>query len=145
MAVFPDLETKLWTQYDLATTSGDVTFTESEVHQVLDGGINFQIRFAPLLANKPQKSHSKEKENRDVFAPPYIPNLFVAEADGYVVLLNKFAVQPRHFLLVTKEFQKQSAPPTPEDLLTTYLILSRLEAKEPHLAFFNCGEQSGAR
>ena len=74
----------------------------------------FQIRYAPALAKKPTKAEGGKqaaKKPADPFAPPYIPNLFVAEADStqledgepsHVVLLNKFCVVPRHFLLVTK-------------------------------------------
>lgn len=58
--------------------------------------------------------------------------------------LNKFCVTPRHFLLVTKEFEKQTFPLTPLQLVATYSILKSLGAREKHLAFFNSGPQSGA-
>ena len=46
--------------------------------------------------DKPHQSPS------DPFLPPYVPNLLVKECEEGVVLLNKFCVVPRHFLLVTK-------------------------------------------
>ncbi|KAM0755735.1 HIT-like protein [Meredithblackwellia eburnea MCA 4105] len=90
----------------------------------------------------------------DPFAPPYVEDLFVAEgtlkesdADGgeqFVVLLNKFCVTPRHFLLVTKDFVPQTSPLTPLELHAAFSILKQLGTREKHLAFFNCGSKSGA-
>ena len=58
--------------------------------------------------------------------------------------LNKFCVTPRHFLLVTKEFEAQASPLTPSQLLAAYGLLRQLGAREKFLAFYNCGTQSGA-
>jgi ATP adenylyltransferase len=53
-------------------------------------------------------------------------------------------VTPRHFLLVTKEFERQNSPLTPGELVASYTLLKQLGAREKHLAFFNCGDKSGA-
>lgn len=58
--------------------------------------------------------------------------------------LNKFCVTPRHFLLVTKEFVRQTTPLSPIEIYTAWSILKQLSAREKHLAFFNCGADSGA-
>ena len=58
--------------------------------------------------------------------------------------LNKFCVTPRHFLLVTKEFRKQTTPLSPLETFTAWSILKQLGSREKHLAFFNCGDESGA-
>ncbi|KAI9358808.1 hypothetical protein BD770DRAFT_296713, partial [Pilaira anomala] len=42
------------------------------------------------------------------------------------------------------EFKKQSEPPMPNDLYETFKILKDLGSSQPSLAFFNCGDNSGA-
>lgn len=43
------------------------------------------------------------------------------------------------------EYQPQSSPLTPADLVQTYLLLLAAQARRlPYFAFFNCGIQSGA-
>ena len=63
------------------------------------------------------------QNQRDVFAPPYVPNLLVKELDNFTVLLNKYCVLPGHFLLVTRDFVKQEKPPSPEMLSLVYNII----------------------
>jgi ATP adenylyltransferase len=108
----------------------------------------------PTLPTFEEKKSQKEEEAKrtppDPFAPPYIPNLHVGDVKGedgdeYVVLLNKYSVIPHHFLLVTKEYQSQSAPLYPSDLVQAYGILSAARKAGKHLiAFYNCGLNSGA-
>jgi len=111
--------------------------------------------------------------NRDPFLPPFT-SLLVGEmkdtleedGEGYVVLLNKFALIHGHFLLVTKgnppyfnahticgrlyltsnsEYQSQSHPLTPSQLVQTYLLLLAAQSRhKQYFAFFNCGNLSGA-
>lgn len=43
------------------------------------------------------------------------------------------------------EFQSQTKPPTPPDLVLAYqILLAGQRARNPFLAFFNCGDRSGA-
>lgn len=44
---------------------------------------------------------------------------------------------------MTKKVASQSSPLTPLEIFTSYLILKQLGKKEKHLAFFNCGAESG--
>ncbi|GAA95116.1 uncharacterized protein L969DRAFT_104676 [Mixia osmundae IAM 14324] len=161
-----ELVGKLHRQYDVAVQSGDLIFTDSTVKGITQGELEYEVRFAPALAKKPtaaKPAQSKQDKPADPFAAPYVPALHVDEVtvkaeleDGesdeqsFVVLLNKFCVQPRHFLLVTKEFVSQRLPLSPLEIYTTVKILHTLAnpaatiQAEPHLAFFNCGELSGA-
>ncbi|GAA5844616.1 hypothetical protein JCM3766R1_002683 [Sporobolomyces carnicolor] len=154
---FQGLSQKIKQQYNAAIKNGSVLFTDSEVIELDDEQtqIPFEVRFAPALAQKPTKSDSeKQAKPQDPFAPPYQPDLFVAEdvvkedqddeGESFVVLLNKFCVTPRHFLLVTKEFVKQTTPLSPVEVFAAYSILKQLATREKHLAFFNCGPESGA-
>ncbi|WFD42495.1 ATP adenylyltransferase [Malassezia psittaci] len=153
-------------KFDLALKSGDAYFFESQVHITgNDRGENsepiacvpWQIRTVPALLKKPS-SGDKQKDNHgedtkaqqnreDVFAPPYVPNLLVKEMQDFTVLLNKFCVLPKHFLLVTKDFVKQELPPPPELITTAYRIIQQHNPHKPGeevLGFFNCGKESGA-
>jgi ATP adenylyltransferase len=63
----------------------------------------FEVRLAPALGKKPTKDDGekdeKEEKPADPFAPPYIPDLFVAEntvkededdaGEGFVVLVRR--------------------------------------------------------
>ncbi|KAF8482888.1 ATP adenylyltransferase-domain-containing protein [Russula ochroleuca] len=150
--------------FDKGKESGDLLFFPSQTHTHKDLSIDFEIRLCPALLQKPEmptpqfdasgreKANLKEKEKRgDVFEPPYNPNLYVGELQDeeegaeYVVLLNKYSVVEEHFLLVTKEFQSQTAPLRPGDLVQSYLLLHAARAAGKHLfAFYNCGDLSGA-
>ncbi len=115
-------------QYDKALEAGDAFFYPSEVHVLPESStgtrVPWVLRNVPALLQKPtpnavkpdeesnasaaaeeakKREENKPAQNKDdVFAPPYVPNLLVKEMDEGVVLLNKFCVVPRHFLMVTK-------------------------------------------
>jgi len=155
--------------FDKGKASGDLLFFPSQVHthEDKDLGIDFEIRLCPALLQKPdmpsphfeergtliEPEPEPEKERRgDVFNPPYNPNLYVGElrddedeGTEYVVLLNKYSVVEEHFLLVTKEFQSQTSPLSPSDLVQAYMLLRAARAVGKHVfAFYNCGDRSGA-
>ncbi|KAH9002052.1 ATP adenylyltransferase-domain-containing protein [Lactarius hatsudake] len=146
--------------FEKGKASGDLLFFPSEVHTHKDLGIDFEIRLCPALSQKPPLptphfegaagDHEKAKRT-DPFKPPYNPNLYVGELKDeeegteYIVLLNKYSVVEEHFLLVTKEFQSQTSPLEPCDLVQAYLLLRAAHKAGNHLfAFYNCGAQSGA-
>lgn len=125
--------------------------------------IDFVVRSVPALLHKPtpnavkpeavpepaQTQNQPQQNPKDPFAPPYVPNLLVSEseAEGGVVLLNKFCVVPRHLLLVTRDFVPQNLPPPPELVAQAYRIISGFRGdptEEEMMAFFNCGWESGA-
>ncbi|UZJ52128.1 hypothetical protein CBS101457_001448 [Exobasidium rhododendri] len=126
------------------------------------------VRCVPALLDKAKEKSTKDdqqeaqkeessnqQKNIDVFAPPYHSDLLVEELPQHTVLLNKYCVVPRHFLLVTKEFQPQTSPPSPDSLAIAYRILHAHQCKSMQassevgqskelLAFYNCGKVSGA-
>lgn len=66
-------------------------------------------------------------------------------------MLNKFAIVPEHFLLITRNFKHQTHLLDADDLAATYACIRayheyKTEGKEREelFAFFNCGEHSGA-
>jgi len=106
-------------QYDKALKAEDAFYYPSEVHILPDSSTGTRVpwilRNVPALLQKPtpnaikpedgpkSKEDKQPQQNKDdVFARPYVPNLLVKECEEGVVLLNKFCVVPRHFLMVTK-------------------------------------------
>ncbi|WFD36070.1 ATP adenylyltransferase [Malassezia cuniculi] len=150
-------------QFEVATSAGDVLYFESHsktatpIDATASQCVPWNVRTVPALLKKPGKdtkeaptdaASDKPAQNpKDVFAPPYVPNLLVAEMDDYTVLLNKFSVLPNHALLVTRDFVSQDMPPTPEMVATVYKIINAHRPTVPGgevFGFFNCGPQSGA-
>jgi len=128
---------------------------------VEEDGVQYELRICPALGAKPRVSTPNiapdggnklmETIAKDPFLPPFT-SLYVgeiideAEAQEYVILLNKYAMVRGHFLMVSKDYQSQSAPLTPADLLQTYLLVlnATLTCGRPYFSFFNCGAKSGA-
>ena len=98
----------------------------------------------------------KDEKPFNPFLPPD-PNLKVLELDRHIVVLNKYCILPRHFLLVSKgntlvfkglivEFESQASDLSEEDVQKTWECLAEMEKENGRwLAFYNCGEFSGAR
>ncbi|PVF97901.1 hypothetical protein CPB86DRAFT_686302, partial [Serendipita vermifera] len=150
-----------------AKATGDLKMYESQVSTAEERGVQYEIRLCPALQQKeearvpksniaPDPSHvSKVVEtifHKDPFLPPF-NSLLIGEMNddleeggvGYYTLLNKYAVVPGHFLLVTRVYESQSQPLTPSQLVHTYLLLLAAKARnKQYFAFFNCGVLSGA-
>lgn len=109
----------------------------------------FQLRFSPALANKPQRAGQTGPERpADPFAyPPR--SLFVADlGPSHYLVLNKFAVVPEHFILATREFKPQTGVLDEADLEATRACIQAYRGRRQDgdglFAFFNGGEHSGA-
>ncbi|CAG8487541.1 10639_t:CDS:2 [Racocetra fulgida] len=141
-------EERVAEKYNRALQRGELSFIESKVTHIKDKGIEFEIRLAPSLAKKPTgnlrtKDELQQKPKADPFLP-YNQDLFVQEHGKYNILLNKFCVVPHHLIIATKDFEKQTDPLNPEDLESIWHFMMQIKS-QPSLAFFNCGELSGAR
>ncbi|MCO5599886.1 hypothetical protein L7F22_053993 [Adiantum nelumboides] len=173
--------TKVARQYESALNTNSIFFYPSKVtilSQDVEGSsksttIPWTIRCVPALLDKAKEKHQQNSESTsakasdltkdakkqqnpsDVFAPPYHPDLLVEELPKHTILLNKFCVVPKHFLLVTREFASQNVPPSPDTLTIAYRILQSHKALSAQrhddvahdkelLAFYNCGKVSGA-
>ncbi|KZV80367.1 ATP adenylyltransferase [Exidia glandulosa HHB12029] len=147
--------------YDNAVAGGSVFYFPSTVETHAEAGTEFEIRLCPALLKKPilptphfesdQPPSEHRPAHKDPFAPPFDPSLVVGELQDeeieadHVFLLNKFSVVAHHFLMVTKEYESQSAPLTPGDLTHAYMTLvAARNAGKPMFAFYNCGDRSGA-
>ncbi|KZT10673.1 HIT-like protein [Laetiporus sulphureus 93-53] len=144
--------------FQRALEAGDVLFFPSTVHRYVEHNVEFEIRLCPALQKKPQlpmldfsTAVEVQPKKSDPFAPPYVPNLYLGELRDeqedaeYVILFNKYSIVPHHFLMVTKEYQPQTKPLLPPDLVQVYmLLLAAQRAGRRFFAFYNCGDLSGA-
>ncbi|CAG8520742.1 13687_t:CDS:2 [Ambispora gerdemannii] len=141
-------ESRLAEGYDRALNLGELLFLESTVVKIKENDVEFEVRFAPSLYKKPlgnlvtaENSNVRSKVDPFTF---YNPALLVEEyGNSYIVLMNKFVIVPHHILVVTKEFEKQTDPLFPRDLAAVWHYLVQFESRKP-LAFYNCGNNSGA-
>jgi len=142
-------------KYEVALKSGDLLFFPSTIAKCTEFDVDFEIRVCPALKKKPSTQTTPDSVNgpvqNDPFAPPYNSNLHVGDIrdeetlNEYVVLLNKYSVVPHHFILASKEHVSQSSPLTPGELVIIFrLLLAARRAGKSFLAFYNCGENSGA-
>ncbi|GJJ72019.1 sulfate adenylyltransferase (ADP) / ATP adenylyltransferase [Entomortierella parvispora] len=150
------------------TASETVKSTETEYE------VDCEICYAPALARKPQgvlpvveadpnpKVTSAPTTSGDLHTAmpstpvkkriektnpflPHSPALYVTDiGEEHKVLLNKFCIVPRHFLVVTKEFHPQTEPLSPQDMLAVWSCLNAVKDSRNALAFYNCGSRSGA-
>ncbi|KAJ7593980.1 ATP adenylyltransferase-domain-containing protein [Mycena floridula] len=147
---------KIPSSYEKGLESGDLFFFASTIHSHVELNVPYEITLCPALQKKPAlpTPHFETPPRKDVdpFSPPYNPNLFVGylrdedqQQEEYAIMMNKYSVVPRHFLLVTREFRSQSSPLMPNDLAQVYSLLAAAhKARKNMFAFYNCGDLSGA-
>jgi diadenosine tetraphosphate (Ap4A) HIT family hydrolase len=112
-------------------------------------GPQFQLRYCPALAKKPEASSTK-KDKIDPFDNPPA-ELLVAEIPtsnpSHILVLNKYPIIAGHFILATKTNKQQTHVLEQDDLEATYACLKAWETHNETrrlFAFFNSGEHSGA-
>lgn len=152
-----DFYTRLRSRFDEARQNGPLVFTESTEIKDTVGGIDIRYTLAPALAKKPtaipkpgddKGEHTPELREASPWVTPD-ERLLVLDSyfnDKYIVVLNRFAVTVGHFLLVTKTFERQESPLSEDDLLAAFTLLRGVnkQSGQRHVAFFNCGANSGA-
>lgn len=124
---------------------------DTECEQIVDGGLPFSLRWVSSLALKPtpdkppvgagaQSSTGATPRTANPFLPPD-PRLSVAAVgDHHLAVLNKFPVIDEHLLLVTREFETQTAPLSAAD----WTVFAALVGAHGGLAFYNGGAEAGA-
>lgn len=139
------------TKFAEAVAKNKLNFTPStELRKSFDSGVDAIFTTATALSQKPSKPKEQpETPLTDEQQSPWLPpdeDLLVKNEGEYNVVLNKFAVAKYHFLLVTKDFKKQSLPLGESDWEAAYKLLKQVnkESGKRHIGFFNCGPKSGA-
>ncbi|KAI0851070.1 HIT-like protein [Daldinia vernicosa] len=133
--------------FDAARANGDLTYYPTQVTILTPNSIPFQLRFSPALALKPKGPKPKEPHGKpfNPFENPS-PALLVADLPpSHRLVLNKFAVVPEHFILITREFKPQTHLLESPDIAATYACIQAYRTNGQELfAFFNSGPHSGA-
>lgn len=129
--------------HERATTHGALQPIRTERQVVRDGNIEFIIRWVPALAQKDSErlaSALRRDPDFNPFLPPD-PDLTVARlGDGHVAILNKYPVIARHLLIVTRDFELQTAPLDRADFTALAQVMCELGG----LGFYNGGTDAGA-
>lgn len=134
-------------KYDAAQQSQASTLTETNVQIIQEGNVNFILRIAAKLLEKPKapKVLAGDKTTtawQNPFLPPD-PALFITHlSTTHSLLLNKFNIVPHHVLVVTRDFQLQTDPLNSADLAATWQTLQAMPLGG--LAYYNSGPISGA-
>ena len=137
----------LWARVQTATQraldSGALQPIPTDFEHLEDGGIRFLVRILRQLARKPRAEASAPSPAAARPNPflPYDPAMYVADASPtHVCLLNKFNVVERHLLIVTRAFEDQETPLTPQDFEALGTCLTEGEG----MGFYNSGAIAGA-
>ncbi|KAK9469909.1 ATP adenylyltransferase-domain-containing protein [Lipomyces arxii] len=144
---FPEL---IRSTFNSAKESGALLFSESTDKDIVVQDLTFNVRIVPALGQKPVNNKDnddveKPKKKFDPFETPE-PALFLCSlGEKYSIILNKFSILPYHYLCVTTKFESQNAPLSEDDLIAAWACLQAdLDPNMRQLAFYNCGERSGA-
>eukprot|EP00347_Sterkiella_histriomuscorum_P004117 403361689 len=101
--------------------------------------------------SKDQSDEDKAKDNKDLqvtpksqkdpFIPPFEEGQYIEElTDTHRLIYNKYSVSDEHVIVITKEYEEQSAPLSVDDFKAALITCKALDA----FMFFNCGFKSGA-
>ncbi|KAI7841171.1 hypothetical protein COHA_005137 [Chlorella ohadii] len=142
----PTLWQRVTERYDAAQRDAAATMTDTNTELVPDGGLQFVLRVAAKLRDKPKPPPDASGEAKKEWRNPFLPYdraLWVADLGAsHVLLLNKFNIVPWHCLVVTAEFRSQLDDLDAADLAATWVVVQAMP--RGGLAFYNCGPVSGA-
>lgn len=109
--------------------------------------LKYQIKIVPAFVKKPndiQEQALKPRNTRRKIIPLFdvSPEHVVAEAGPFRVILNKYCAVRNQILLTSVSLRSQSEALDARELSSVHRILKALPPN--HLAFYNCGADSGA-
>jgi len=123
-----------------ATEAGALLSIRTEQAFVEEDGLRFLVRWASTLAAKDAARKPSRPATTNPFLPPE-PLLTLGPAgDAHWLVLNKFPVIARHLLIVTRDFEEQTAPISRADFDALAAVMARLGG----LGFYNGGTEAGA-
>lgn len=133
------LLTRMASVADAARASGALRSIPTEFQPLTQGGIRYALRVVDNLRRREAATPVGPRPVNPFL--PYEPALYVCHAPPtHVVLMNKYNVIEPHLLLVTAQFESQSAPLTLEDFEAAAALRRRLGG----LVFYNGGGRAGA-
>jgi ATP adenylyltransferase len=123
-----------------ALAEGTLQPRTSELHRVVDAGVEFQVRVLTGPDSKPDRATPAGVRPPNPFLPPD-PGLVVGSLSAtHVCVLNKYPVVAGHLLVVSREFEPQQGLPTPADLAALWILLEQIDG----LGFYNSDDTAGA-
>eukprot|EP00890_Picochlorum_soloecismus_P003465 jgi/Picsp_1/4119/NSC_01629-R1_ap4a phosphorylase ii len=141
-------ESPLWNKicatYRLAQDKGAASLTRTSTETLEDQGFQYILKIASNLRDKPKPKKDKSvKQARNPFLPPD-PDLFVSKLSTgqHSCVLNKFNLVAHHCIIITDDFHPQEEPLDARDFEACWEVVCCMPAGG--LAYFNCGENSGA-
>lgn len=160
---FEELLQEAW---DRGICSAEVVYSRATSSIAVDKGIPFEARYLPCLDRKPtsrspsptpveetpqeDKCEPMKRDTRpgnqestsssDPFAAPR--DNIVKEMEEYTCVLNKYALEEGHFLVVTNDFYPQKGLLRASDLAMMQDMLT--QSKKRRYCFFNGGLLAGA-
>ena len=138
-----DFWTDVVDRAEAALAAGAMHSFECALEYVEDAGVEFVLRVATKFPK------GETAAGRSDAAPKLARNPFLAPEPGLIVrdltpthraLLNKFSVLREHLLIVTREFEEQTALLTERDFEALAMCMKDSEV----LAFYNGGTEAGA-
>ncbi|KUI65417.1 Diadenosine 5',5'''-P1,P4-tetraphosphate phosphorylase 2 [Cytospora mali] len=139
-------------RFNTAKANGDINFYPTQVAVLTPAAVPFQLRFSPSLASKPKAPLAPLPSATEPPMKPFNPfekpppaSIIGTVGDGHTLILNKFAIVPEHFLIITNSFKKQTNLLEGGDLKATHACIQAYHGEGKELfAFFNSGGHSGA-
>lgn len=126
-----------------AQASGDLQHIETEQTTIPTPVGDFLVRWVSSLQHKNSLTKPAMNPAARDFNPFLAPEpaLVISRlAPDHVCLLNKFPVIDRHLLIITRQFEAQTAPLGPGDFQALATVLEDLGG----LGFYNGGTEAGA-
>lgn len=133
------LQQRLRARIEEALENGALQPMTTRTERVDDDAVPFVVRVVEAIEKKEEAARTQDAD----FDPflPYDDRLWVADASAsHVCLLNKFYVLEDHLLVVTRDFESQTAPLT----LADFEAWRRCMQEFPSFGFYNGGPVAGA-
>ncbi|SMN20104.1 similar to Saccharomyces cerevisiae YDR530C APA2 Diadenosine 5',5''-P1,P4-tetraphosphate phosphorylase II (AP4A phosphorylase) [Maudiozyma saulgeensis] len=121
---------------------------ESKIVKDSESGMRFFVSLVPSLNEKPE--FGQTDASKDPLAENEPELLVLDDLDGSGALklvLNKFPITENHSLLITNEFKDQMSALSPEELMTSYKLITKMDNEDEnkrHMIIYNSGPQSGS-
>lgn len=121
---------------------------DSKLIKDKETGMRYYATLLPSLNDKPEFGDTAESEDPLAAHEPELLVLEDIDGSGNLKLvLNKFPTTENHSLLITNEFKNQLSALTPEELMTSYRLISKMDNEDEdkrHMIIYNSGPQSGS-
>jgi ATP adenylyltransferase len=152
--------------FNKASKNGELIYKDASNFEILkdkETKMEYEVKIVEALSKRPnnralEPGCGKAEITDDILSTvqkknPFLhpePELTIIDSlmDKYRLILNKYPNTKYHFLLVTKEFEKQDSLLKPTEMQIMHTILDNLNNKNEnegikYFSFFNSGPESG--